>query len=51
MRLPHVRFVGGENVLEVAVTLHALRRELGDVDVAGPVVAMLDEQPASGIAP
>ena len=26
------------------------RRELGDVEIAGPVVAMLDQQPAAAIA-
>ena len=36
-----------EDVLEVAVALHAVRRELGDVDVARPVVAVLDQQPAA----
>ena len=37
----------GEDVFEVAVALHAARRELGDVELAAPVVAMLDEQPAA----
>src|SRR5262245_25041068 len=41
MRNPHGRRVLGEDVLEIAVALDAARRELGDVDVAGPVVAML----------
>src|SRR5262249_24228805 len=36
-----------ENVLEVAVALHAARRELRDVEIARPLVAMLDQQPAS----
>ena len=30
---------------EVALALDAERRELGDVELAGPVVAMLDQQP------
>ena len=32
------------------LALDAQRRELGDVDGAGPVVAMLDEQPRSAVA-
>ena len=50
VRLPDVRVVCGEDVFEVAVALHAERRELGDVDVAGPVVAVLDQQPAPAVA-
>ena len=50
IRFPDVRLVGGEDVLEVAFALDALRRELGDVDFAGPVVAMLDQQPAAPVA-
>ena len=36
-----------QDVGEVALALHAERRELGDVDGARPVVAVLDEQPRS----
>ena len=50
VRQPDRRRVLAEDVLEVAVALHAVRRELGDVEIAGPVVAVLDEQPAAGIA-
>src|SRR5712691_5010063 len=45
VRVPDRGRVLGEDVLEVTVALHAARRELGDVEVAGPVVAVLDEQP------
>ena len=48
--VPDRRVVLGEDVLEVAVALHAARRELGDVDVARPVVAMLDQQPGPAVA-
>ena len=34
-----------EDVGEVALALHAERREIGDVDLARPVVAVLDQQP------
>ena len=47
MRLPDGGRVLGEDVLEVAVALHAARREVGDVEVAGPLVLVLDEQPAA----
>ena len=46
VRDPDVRVVRGEDVLEVAVALDAAWRELGDVEVARPLVAVLDEQPA-----
>jgi hypothetical protein len=44
---PDVGIAFGEDVGEIALALDAQRRELGDVHVAGPVVAMLDEQPRS----
>jgi hypothetical protein len=42
---PDVRVVLREDVGEVALGLHAERRELGDVHRARPVVAVLDEEP------
>src|SRR5262249_17833309 len=45
IRLPDRGRLLAEDVLEVAVALYAARRKLGDVDLARPVVAMLDEQP------
>src|SRR5687768_3621192 len=50
MRDPDVGLVRREDVREVSFALDAARRELGDVDVAGPLVAMLDEQPAPPVA-
>src|SRR5204863_3826253 len=55
VRLPDGRRVLGEDVLEVAAALDALGRERRDVDIACPLVAMLDQQPtaiaaATGIA-
>ena len=50
VRDPHGGRVFAEDVLEVAVALDASRRELGDVQVAGPLVAMLDQQPAPRVA-
>src|SRR5262249_23575682 len=47
VRLPDGRRVFGEDVLEIALALHAAGGEFRDVEVAGPVVAMLDQQPAS----
>src|SRR4029453_6846845 len=47
VRLPNVRPICGEDVFEVAAALDAEGREFGDVDVSGPVVTMLDEEPAS----
>ena len=47
VRLPDVRIVRGQNVGEVPFALHAERRELRDVHVARPVVAVLDQQPGS----
>src|SRR5262249_13797423 len=43
VRLPDRRGVLGEDVLEIAVALDTARRELRDVEVAGPFVAMLDQ--------
>src|SRR5436190_14314987 len=51
VRRPDGRRVLRENVLEVAVALDALGRELGDVELAGPIVPMLDEQPRPVAAP
>ena len=51
MRRPDRGRVASEDVLEVAVALHAPRRERDDVDVAGPVVAMFDEEPAAIAVP
>src|SRR5262252_5370668 len=48
-RNPNVGCVGGEDVFEVALALHALRRELGDVNVASPFVSMLDQQPVPAV--
>src|ERR1019366_87447 len=50
VRAPHGRHVLGEDVFEVAAALDALGREFGDVELARPVVAMLDQQPLAGIA-
>src|SRR5882672_1440478 len=47
---PDVGIVLGENVGEVAFTFHADRRELRDVHLSGPVVAVLDQQPAASAA-
>ena len=48
-RHPDVRQVGGEDVVEVALALHAERRERRDVEGARPEVAVLDEQPAPAV--
>src|SRR5688572_28751305 len=50
VRCPNCRCVLREDVVEVAAALHAERCELRDVDGSRPVVAMLDEQPASPFA-
>src|SRR5262245_55595448 len=47
IRPPHVGILFGEDVGKVAAALHAEGSELGDVDGAGPVIAMLDEKPRS----
>src|SRR5205823_1442884 len=47
IRVPDGGIVCREDVLEAAVALHALRRELGDVELAGPLVAVLDQEPAA----
>src|SRR5690606_30854824 len=50
MGLPDVRVLLGEDIFEITLTLHAERRELGDVQLAGPLVAVLDQQPAAAAA-
>ena len=50
VRFPHVRLVGREDVFEVSFALHALRREFGDVELTGPFVFVLDQQPAASAA-
>ena len=47
---PQVRRFLREDVGEVAAALDAQRRERRDVDGARPLVAMLDQQPASAVA-
>src|SRR5206468_9166420 len=47
MTLPHVRLLLGENVFEIAVALDAHRKLGGNVHRPGPLVAVLDEQPAA----
>jgi len=48
--LPHVWVVLRQDVFEIAIALDAARGEGGDVDVAGPVVAVLDEEPGTRLA-
>jgi hypothetical protein len=48
--LPDVWIVPGENLCEVTLAFHAQRRELGDVDLAGPFVLVLDQQPRPLVA-
>ena len=43
--VPHVRRFLQQDVAERAVALHAVGRERGDVDGAGPLVLVLDQQP------
>jgi len=50
IRQPQGRRVRRQNVLEVTVALDAARRELGNVEISAPLVAMLDEQPAPTLA-
>src|SRR4030095_4484098 len=45
VRLPDRGRVVTQDVLEVAVALHAARRELRDVEIARPLVTVLDQQP------
>ena len=49
MRFPDVRLVGREDVFEVTLALDALRRELRDVELAGPFVLVLDQEPAASV--
>ena len=44
---PDARVFRGQDFCKAACAVDAVGRELGDINLAGPVVAMLDQKPAS----